>query len=166
MSTNSSNDCFNLLTNWFHVTATPEQTEFKINSINWCLGHKHAELGTWYKFTKTLLSAERWFLLITVSMLLVANCAHWISYGSVNSKCAVFYQRSTEEITRIITVSYAIGVPFCLVATYIVTKCGLRTVVFTGGLLTFIGGLMCCLATFPGWSLKSNLIQVNPSVKC
>ena len=95
----------------------------------------------------------------------MTNCAHWISYGAVNSKCAVFYQRSTEEITRIITVSYAIGVPFCLVATYVVTKCGLRTVVFTGGLLTFIGGLMCCLATFPGWSLKSNLIQVNPSVK-
>ena len=43
---------------------------------------------------------ERWGLVLTVTLLNVANCAHWISFGSVNSKAAVFYHKKVEDITR------------------------------------------------------------------
>ena len=43
---------------------------------------------------------ERWGLVLTVALLNVANCAHWISFGSVNSKAAVFYEKKVEDITR------------------------------------------------------------------
>jgi len=51
---------------------------------------------------KTLmkLTTERWGLLIIVALLNVANCAHWISFGSVNSKAAIFYQKNVDDITR------------------------------------------------------------------
>ena len=37
---------------------------------------------------------ERWWLVASVALLNVANEAHWISFASVNSKAAVFYQVS------------------------------------------------------------------------
>ena len=37
---------------------------------------------------------ERWWLVASVALLNVANDAHWISFASVNSKAAVFYQVS------------------------------------------------------------------------
>ena len=43
---------------------------------------------------------ERWGLLIIVALLNIANCAHWISFGSVNSKAAIFYQKNVDDITR------------------------------------------------------------------
>ena len=47
------------------------------------------------------------------------------------------------------TVSYGIGMPFCIVGTYIVSKYGLRLAISIGALLIFFGGLLCCLSTFP-----------------
>jgi hypothetical protein len=40
----------------------------------------------------------------------------------VNSKVSVFYGREVDEITRIMTVSYGFGVPFSLIATYVVAR--------------------------------------------
>ena len=37
---------------------------------------------------------ERWWLVASVALLNMANEAHWISFASVNSKAAVFYQVS------------------------------------------------------------------------
>ena len=39
--------------------------------------------------------------------------------------------------------------PFCIVGTYIVSRYGLRLGLYIGGVLTFTGGLLCCLSTFP-----------------
>ena len=55
-----------------------------------------------------------------------------------------------EELDLIPTVSYAAGVPTCLVATYLIESRGLRAGVRIGAYLTGIGGLLCCLSTFPG----------------
>ena len=35
---------------------------------------------------------QRWWLLASVALLNVANNSHWISFASVKSKAAVFYQ--------------------------------------------------------------------------
>ena len=64
-----------------------------------------------------------------------------------------------EELDLIPTVSYAAGVPTCLIATYLIESRGLRAGVKIGAYLTGIGGLLCCLSTFPGISdyfTKSN----------
>ena len=58
-------------------------------------------------------------------------------------------QCSNEDITRILTISYGIGMPFCIVGTYVVSRYGLRLGIYIGGILTFVGGLLCCLSTFP-----------------
>ena len=47
------------------------------------------------------------------------------------------------------TISYAAGVPTCLIATYLIESRGLKTGVKIGAYLTGIGGLLCCLSTFP-----------------
>ena len=39
--------------------------------------------------------SQRWWLLASVALLNIANYAHWISFASVNSKAAVFYQVKT-----------------------------------------------------------------------
>ena len=59
------------------------------------------------------------------------------------------FQCSAKDISRILTVSYGIGMPFCIVGTYVVSKFGLRLAINIGALLTFGGGLLCCLSTFP-----------------
>ena len=68
-----------------------EKTKIKKRGRVWPILKKNNNL---YLF------AERWSLLLTVVFLNTANCAHWISYGSVNSKCAIFYDRNADEITR------------------------------------------------------------------
>ena len=45
--------------------------------------------------------------------------------------------------------SYGVGMPFCIIGTYVVSKFGLKLGLYIGGILTFLGGLMCCLSTFP-----------------
>ena len=55
-----------------------------------------------------------------------------------------------EQLDLIPTISYAAGVPTCLVATYLIESRGLRAGVRIGAYLTAIGGLLCCISTFPG----------------
>ena len=65
-------------------------------------------------------------------------------------QAAAYYDVTGEELDLIPTVSYAAGVPTCLVATYLIESRGLRAGVRIGAYLTGIGGLMCCLSTLPG----------------
>jgi hypothetical protein len=65
-----------------------------------------------------------------------------------------------EELDLIPTVSYAAGVPTCLLATYVIESRGLKIgvrpgaghprQVRIGAYLTGFGGLLCCLSSFPG----------------
>ena len=93
---------------------------------------------------------RRWLILASVLLLNLANYSHWISYASVQSKAAAFYDVSTADIQTVLTVSYSLGVPCCCAATYVLAKKGLRTGILIGAGLTFTGGLLCCLATLPG----------------
>ena len=69
----------------------------------------------------------------------------------------VFYHGATkEEITRILTVSYGLGIPFSIIAPIVVSKYGLRFGLYTGAFLTFIGSLLCCVSTFPGLMTEEN----------
>jgi len=43
---------------------------------------------------------QRWSLVASVAFLNIANYSHWISFASVSSKAAIFYQVSPDDITR------------------------------------------------------------------
>ena len=47
------------------------------------------------------------------------------------------------------TIAFGIVMPFCIVSTYVISKHGLRLAISIGTFLTFSGGLLCCLSTFP-----------------
>lgn len=93
---------------------------------------------------------ERWWMMGTVILLNLANYAHWIAFPAVAKKAAAYYNVTGEELDMIPTVSYAAGVPTCLVATYIVEQKGLKVGLKIGAYLTGFGGLLCCISTFPG----------------
>jgi len=94
--------------------------------------------------------SERWWIMGTVILLNLANFAHWIAFPAIAKKAAAYYDVSGEELDLIPTVSYAAGVPTCLIATYLIESRGLKTGVRIGAYLTGFGGLLCCLSTFPG----------------
>jgi len=95
---------------------------------------------------------ERWWIMGTVILLNLANFAHWIAFPAVAKKAAAYYNVTGEQLDLIPTVSYAAGVPTCLIATYVIESRGLKDGVKIGAYLTGVGGLLCCLSTFPGLS--------------
>jgi len=96
---------------------------------------------------------SRWILLISVTLLNLANYSHWVAFASVAKQGAEYYQVTGPEVDLIPMISYGLCVPFCLVAVYIVERQGLRFGLMLGSWLTAVGGGLCCLATLPGlWS--------------
>lgn len=95
---------------------------------------------------------QRWWVLATVVILNLANYSHWVAFPSIAKNAAKHYDQSGERMDLIPTVSYGLGVPCCLLATYVVERFGLRVGLHIGGVLTGIGGLMCCLSTLPSLS--------------
>jgi len=93
---------------------------------------------------------ERWWIMGTVILLNLANFAHWIAFPAVAKKAAAYYNVSGEELDLIPTISYAAGIPTCLIATYLIEAKGLKYGIKIGAYLTGFGGLLCCLSTFPG----------------
>lgn len=94
----------------------------------------------------------RWWLMGTVTLLNLANYAHWIAFPVVAKKASIYYDVTGDQLDWIPTVSYAAGVPTCLLATYLVESRGLKTGIQIGSYLTGLGGLLCCISTFPGLS--------------
>jgi len=82
---------------------------------------------------------DRWWLLVAVVLLNLANYSHWVAFPSVAKSGAKYYDQSGKSMDLIPTVSYGLGVPCCLIATYIVEKYGLKTGLHIGGFLTGIG---------------------------
>jgi len=82
---------------------------------------------------------QRWWILATVVLLNLANYSHWVAFPSVAKTAAKHYDQDGEKMDLIPTVSYGLGVPCCLLATYVVERFGLRTGLHIGGLLTGIG---------------------------
>ena len=82
---------------------------------------------------------QRWWILVTVVLLNLANYSHWVAFPSVAKTAAKHYDQTGETMDLIPTVSYGLGVPCCLLATYIVERWGLRAGLHIGGILTGIG---------------------------
>ena len=99
---------------------------------------------------------SRWILLVSVTLLNLANYSHWVSFASVAKQAAEYYQVTGPEVNRfkqlllrfnllyqvdlIPMVSYGLCVPFCLIAVYIVERRGLRFGLMLGSWLTAVGG--------------------------
>lgn len=89
-------------------------------------------------------------MLGSVILLNLANYAHWIAFPAVAKKAAAYYAVTGDMLDMIPTVSYAAGVPTCLLATYFVEAKGLKFGLRIGSFLTGIGGFLCCISTFYG----------------
>ena len=68
----------------------------------------------------------RWGVLLTVFSLNIANNALWISYSSVSSISASYYNTSLDAIDWLGTIGFISGIPICLLSTWIVEHHGLR----------------------------------------
>ena len=93
---------------------------------------------------------SKWGVLIAVFLLNLANNALWISFSSVSDTSAVYYGKSFGDIDMLGTIGFLVGAPMCLASTWIVDKLGLRTAIFVGAILTFLGGLIRAISSFPG----------------
>ncbi len=82
---------------------------------------------------------QRWWLLVTVLLLNLANYSHWVAFPSVTKVAARYYDQPGEAMDLIPTLSYGLGVPCCVLATYVVDRFGLRAGIHVGGGLTGIG---------------------------
>ena len=71
-------------------------------------------------------SPERWGVLSSVALLTIANNILWISYAAVNTASAAYYEKTSADIDLLTTVSFIIGIPFCLASTYVVDKKGIK----------------------------------------
>lgn len=82
---------------------------------------------------------ERWWILVAMFLLNVFNYAHWVAFPAVNKTAAVYYNQPGNLMDLIPTVSYGLGVPFGLVATFVVERYGLKWGLQIGALLTATG---------------------------
>jgi hypothetical protein len=74
---------------------------------------------------------QRWLVLLTVTLLTLSNNALWISYAAVAPVAAEYFDKDVNtEIDLLSTVSFYVGIPMCLVATYVVDALGFRLGLF------------------------------------
>ena len=121
--------------------------------------------------------SSRWLVLLTVTMLNLSNNALWISYSAVANVSADYFQKDVNtDIDLLSTISFYVGIPMCLVSTYVVDALGFRTGqssspylsshlppgVLLGSVLTFIGALTRALSTLPGLNSSMSLV-ISPS---
>ena len=72
--------------------------------------------------------SSRWLVLLTVTMLNLSNNALWISYSAVANVSADYFQKDVNtDIDLLSTISFYVGIPMCLVSTYVVDALGFRT---------------------------------------
>ncbi len=93
---------------------------------------------------------SRWVILLAVFCLNISNNAIWISYSAVSDKSAEYYNKTLSDIDWLGSIGFIVGIPMCLASTWIVDQMGLRFAIFTGAILTFLGGLVRALSSFPG----------------
>eukprot|EP00092_Neocalanus_flemingeri_P028874 GFUD01031352.1.p1 GENE.GFUD01031352.1~~GFUD01031352.1.p1 ORF type:complete len:468 (+),score=76.63 GFUD01031352.1:210-1613(+) len=93
---------------------------------------------------------RRWLVLITVTLLNLSNNALWISYSAVANVATEYFEQNVNKIDLLATISFYVGIPMCLVSTFVVDALGFRTGMLLGTSLTFLGALVRCLSTFPG----------------
>ena len=82
---------------------------------------------------------DRWWMLSTVLLLNFANLSHWVAFASVTKNAAKYYDQTGDRIDLITIVSYALGIPCCILSAYAVETWGLKLSLKFGGIMTGIG---------------------------
>ena len=93
---------------------------------------------------------NRWWILWTVSIFNIANNSLWISFASVASHVADYYKKDTDSVDLLSSIGFAVGIPLCIAATWILDRKGLKFGLYMGISLTFLGGLLRFLSTLEG----------------
>ena len=86
-----------------------------------------------------MLYSDRWWMLVTVLLLNFANYSHWVAFAAVTKNSAKYYDQTGDKIDLITIVSYALGIPCCILAAYAVETFGLNISLKFGGIMTGIG---------------------------
>ena len=86
-----------------------------------------------------LQSPRRWWLLVTVVLLNLANYSHWVAFPAVNKVVAGYYNQTDDAMDLIPTLAYGLGFPSCILATYVVDRFGLRASIYVGACGTGLG---------------------------
>lgn len=92
---------------------------------------------------------RRWFVLVTVSLLNVSTNALWMSYPAVANVASEYFKKGINSIDLLGTISLYVGIPCCLIATFVYDYVGFKGGLLAGTLINFAGGLIRCLSTFP-----------------
>ena len=97
----------------------------------------------------------RWGVLLTVVLLNISNNALWISFSSVTDVAAQYYGKEVDDIDWLGTIGFLMGMPVCLASTMIVDRFGLRSAIFIGTMLTFMGGFIRALTSFTNFEKET-----------
>lgn len=102
---------------------------------------------------------RRWLVLTTVSLLNLSTNALWMSYPSVANVAAEYFDKSINAIDLLGTISLYVGIPCCLLATFIYDYVGFRGGLIFGTFINLIGGLLRCISTFPELNNEMSLVK-------
>lgn len=86
-----------------------------------------------------VLYSRRWWYLLAVILLNFANYGHWVAFASVTKMSAKYYDQQGDKVDLITLLSYIVGIPFCVFATYAIETYGLKLGMRIGAILTLIG---------------------------
>ena len=107
-----------------------EVKEMEIQPLNADSGHPTK---------KVKLYPERWWILVSVSILQFGNLGHWIAFGSVTKMTAIYYDQPGDKMDLIVLCSYIINIPACLFATALVNGIGLKNTLNLSATLSTVG---------------------------
>ena len=62
---------------------------------------------------------RRWFVLTTVALLNISTNALWMSYPSVTNIVSEYFDKSINAVDLLGTISLYVGIPCCLLVTFI-----------------------------------------------
>ena len=83
--------------------------------------------------------SDRWWILFIITLLHFANYGHWVSFGAITKSAAKYYDKPGNKIDLITVVSFGIGTPCAIIATYTVETLGLKFNLKLAGISTGIG---------------------------
>lgn len=114
--------------------------------------------------SSTTVYTDRWWMLSTVLLLNFANYSHWVAFASVTKNSAKYYDQTGDRIDLITIVSYALGIPCCILSAYAVETWGLKISLKFGGIMTGLGNyLLLHFLPFTAFYLTRIMMKI---IKC
>ena len=108
----------------------------------------------------------RWMVLLSVTLLNLSNNALWISYASVAPVSADYFDKDINtDIDLLSTISFYVGIPMCIISTYVVDAFGFKT-----GLVIYESLVLISTCYFPNnrdvcWNGTDFCGWWNPSIE-